>query len=50
LFPYPLAIIKGVVSPNDSLLCFNPFMSEANVDEFVQTEVNDGKPVKEVKK
>lgn len=35
LFPYPLAVMKDRVSPGDSLLIFNPFMTEENVREFL---------------
>lgn len=33
LWPYPLAITKGLVSPQDSLLLFNPYL--ANVADFL---------------
>jgi hypothetical protein len=38
LFPYPLAVMKNRVSPADVLLLANPFMSVANIEEFI-TEV-----------
>jgi hypothetical protein len=35
LFPYPLITRKDVVSPNDCLIYFNPFMSPDNIREFI---------------
>lgn len=34
MFPYPLATLKDRVSPADSLLLFNPFMSKENIEQF----------------
>ena len=34
LFPYPLAVVENRVTPADTLLCFNPFMTAANIAEF----------------
>ncbi len=35
LFRYPLAIVKDVVSPQDTLLLFNPYMLPENIEEFL---------------
>lgn len=35
LFNYPLAVVKDTVSPQDTLLLFNPFMSAENIEEFL---------------
>lgn len=34
LFPYSLATLKDRISPADSLLIFNPFMTEENIEQF----------------
>lgn len=38
-FPYPLVVAKNRVTPADSLLLLNPFMSVANIAEFVAPNV-----------
>lgn len=35
LFSYPLIMPKDVVSPNDLLLFFNPFLTADNIQEFL---------------
>ena len=34
MFPYPLATLKDRVSPADTLLIFNPYMSPDNIENF----------------
>ncbi len=35
LFKYTLIVTRDVVSPQDTLLLFNPFMTEDNIQEFL---------------
>jgi hypothetical protein len=35
LFSYPLVVTKDTVSPQDTLLLFNPYLSPANIEEFL---------------
>lgn len=35
LFSYELAVTKNVISPNDTLLLFNPFMTVDSVNDFL---------------
>jgi hypothetical protein len=36
LFPYKLVVTKDVISPGDTLLLFNPYMPQANIEEFLE--------------
>lgn len=35
VFPYPLIVSKDTVSPQDTLLCFNPYLSLQDIVEFL---------------
>lgn len=35
LFSYPLIVVKDTVSPQDTLLAFNPYMTNSNIKEFL---------------
>lgn len=39
LFPYTLAVTKNRVTPADVLLMSNPFMSEANIKQFLTEDL-----------